>query len=167
VYAVGSKTNINPESSHKSQNRSQTITPKPKEALSSQDFQVDTHPHTMSIPVLVTALLALLSLPTDVHVHGYLSSPRSREQNESNSLRGSNAEAAPAEEDEITSSGDIINSPVDPRLATKIFSQSDRGLKQVCSLFIWCHVMTVFGLSQLHLVLYGSIPSPLKTTKDL
>ena len=43
-----------------------------------QDFQVDTHPLTMSIPVLVTALLALLSLPTDVHAHGYLSSPRSR-----------------------------------------------------------------------------------------
>jgi hypothetical protein len=35
---------------------------------------------------------------------------------------------------------------VDPRLATKIFSQSDRGLKQVCSLFIWCHVMTVLSL---------------------
>jgi hypothetical protein len=32
----------------------------------------------MSILVLVTALLALLSLPNDVHAHGYLSSPRSR-----------------------------------------------------------------------------------------
>jgi hypothetical protein len=31
----------------------------------------------MAIPVLVKALLALLSLPTDVHAHGYLTSPRS------------------------------------------------------------------------------------------
>ena len=30
----------------------------------------------MSIPVLLTALLALLSIPPDVHAHGYLSSPR-------------------------------------------------------------------------------------------
>jgi hypothetical protein len=32
----------------------------------------------MSIPVLLTALLALLSIPPDVHAHGYLSSPRAR-----------------------------------------------------------------------------------------
>ena len=43
MYAVGSKTNINPMSSHKSQSRSQTITPKPKEALSLQDLQTPTH----------------------------------------------------------------------------------------------------------------------------
>jgi hypothetical protein len=70
--------------SHKSQEWSQT--PKHQKRLSPQEFQTITqanqhaHTHNMSIPVRLVALLALLSILPTVQAHGFLKSPRSRNE---------------------------------------------------------------------------------------